>query len=346
MRMAWTGPVAPSLREARQRNEWRQRLDRLLCKGGGLRCCATGTNCTKCTKCTKCAKCGCAGDHGVEGGMGCGKIRHAWVFPGCRFPWCCCRRGAGAACSAHPGGGHRQREVEQHLGKALAEGIRAQAGRTTAPQRLVQHEIQRVQAGNLVALHLAFEQMREPAAPRARAELCAQERQVAGFARNDADVLVVALVTAARPGQRDQRHADHRAARGSPWLGRRQRAGPRGFAPRPRGTQGPRPPPPGGGRWRGSCRPCMLTVSGTSRLGARKEKTFTTCCTSARPNSAERVPAAIEVPADAHSRCRNWKAWAAGGRAARRSSTSRVASTRALGPYRASQPMGSTLVAA
>ena len=31
MPMAWTGTVAPSLREARQRNELRQSLDRLLC---------------------------------------------------------------------------------------------------------------------------------------------------------------------------------------------------------------------------------------------------------------------------------------------------------------------------
>src|SRR6218665_116477 len=53
MPMAWTGTVAPGLREARQRNELRQSLDRLLWEGGegfggflwgggGVGCCGRG----------------------------------------------------------------------------------------------------------------------------------------------------------------------------------------------------------------------------------------------------------------------------------------------------------------
>ena len=79
-------------------------------------------------------------------------------------------------------------------------------------------------------------------------------------------------------------------------------------------------------------------------LGTVKDDTLTTGWISLRPENDERVPAAIEVPAEAASRCRKAVPRASGWRAAMRSTTSRVGSTRACGPYCDSQPSSSTTV--
>src|SRR6218665_1632128 len=89
MPMAWTGTVAPGLREARQRNELRQSLDRLLWEGGegfggflwgggGVGCCGRGAKFGGVSQGRVFAACPRHDGHGALGQVVVDQVLQAW----------------------------------------------------------------------------------------------------------------------------------------------------------------------------------------------------------------------------------------------------------------------------
>src|SRR5580693_2713809 len=107
---------------------------------------------------------------------------------------------------------HRDGIVHQHLGERFALRIDAKRGDAAAAERVVQHEIERLDAGEIVALDFAHAIMGEPIADDVFHQRSAQPRQIFALACDQADIGGIALVTAATNCQSDQRHLGVRNA--------------------------------------------------------------------------------------------------------------------------------------
>ena len=107
-------------------------------------------------------------------------------------------------------GGHRDRHLEQHRREALALRVVAQRRRAAAAaEHAVEHEVDRVEAGQRPAAHAARRGTGSKYALHARGrQLLLDHRHELRPPRDHADVRVVALVAAAPVGEPAQRHRE------------------------------------------------------------------------------------------------------------------------------------------